>query len=67
MSKTELPLYSVDLIKQLDKDIPHETPSLSEPERAIFYRAGQRDLVDRLLILSQQSVEEDYDPEKSLL
>lgn len=65
MSKHEIPSLSSDLIRQLDEEIPHETPNLGESERAIFYRAGQRDLVDRLLV--QLNTDDSSDPEKRIL
>lgn len=45
----QIPTYSVDLIKELDKLYPHRYPLLTDSEREIFYKAGQRSLIDKLL------------------
>ena len=45
----QIPTYSIDLIKELDKQYPHRHPLLTETDREIFYKAGQRSLVDKLL------------------
>lgn len=45
----QIPTYSVDLIKALDKQYPHRYPLLSETDREIWFKAGQRSLVDKLL------------------
>lgn len=44
-----IPTYSIDLIKELDKQYPHRCPLITDTDREIFYKAGQRSLVDKLL------------------
>lgn len=43
-----IPMFSADLIKQLDEAYPARCPSLSDPERTIWFNAGARALVDNL-------------------
>tara|TARA_B100000768_G_C11102383_1_gene299673 strand:- start:56 stop:262 length:207 start_codon:yes stop_codon:yes gene_type:complete len=45
--------YSTDLIEDLDKVFPRRHPSLEDTDREIWYKAGQRSVVDLL----QSSVE----------
>ena len=45
--------YSTDLIEDLDKVFPRRHPSLKDTDREIWYKAGQRSVVDLL----QSSVE----------
>ena len=45
--------YSTDLIEDLDKVFPRKHPSLSDTDREIWYKAGQRSVVDLL----QSSIE----------
>jgi len=65
MSESKIPLYSRDLIKQLDEEVVFDPPKLNESERSIFHRAGMRALVDRLKIELAESNE--LDPEDSIL
>lgn len=55
----KLPVLSVDLIKELDKEYPDRWPRLSESEREIWFKAGQRSVVDKLLSLLKEA--EDVD------
>jgi len=50
--------YSIDLIEELDKVFPKRHPSLTDSEREIWYKAGQRSVVD-LLQTSIEHGEED--------
>lgn len=45
--------YSTDLIEDLDKVFPRRHPSLEDTDREIWYKAGQRSVVDLL----QSSIE----------
>ena len=45
--------YSTDLIEDLDKVFPRRHPSLEDTDREVWYKAGQRSVVDLL----QSSVE----------
>lgn len=63
----KLPLYTVDLLKELDAQLPSRCPALDDPERAIWFYAGKRAVVEHLLMrqrLSQPSdAPADEDPE----
>jgi hypothetical protein len=60
-----IPVLSVDLINQLDKEYPDKGPKLTMPDREIWYRVGQRSVVEKLkTILSEQ---ESVATERSLL
>ena len=52
--------YSTDLIEDLDKVFPRKHPSLSATDREIWYKAGQRSVVD-LLQSSIEHGEEDQE------
>jgi hypothetical protein len=52
--------YSTDLIEDLDKVFPRKHPSLSDTDREIWYKAGQRSVVD-LLQSSIEHGEEDQE------
>lgn len=65
MSEPNIPLYSRDLIRQLDEEIVYDPPRLNESERSIFYRAGMRGLVDKLK--ADLAETDELDPEESVL
>jgi hypothetical protein len=44
-----VPIYSVDLIAQLDKTYPAKCPDPSQTEREIWIYVGKRQLVESLL------------------
>lgn len=50
-----LPIYSVDLIKLLDKSYPNTYPLITDTEREIWYKAGQRSLVNKLISLLEET------------
>lgn len=52
-----LPTYSIDLIKALDKSYPPRHPLLTDTDRDIWYKAGQRSLIDKLLSIIETEVE----------
>ena len=52
-----LPTFSVDLITELDKEYPDRWPRLNESEREIWFKAGQRSVVDKLLALKAEAEE----------
>jgi len=58
-----LPSFSIDLIKELDHLYPARNPDIQDSDRLIWFKAGQRSVVDRLLMLQQ----EDYDEMPSIL
>jgi hypothetical protein len=45
----EIPMLSADLIKILDKSYPDRCPALSLSDKEIWYKAGQRSVVNALL------------------
>ena len=58
MNKNEdfnLPLKTDDLIKELDKIYPEECASLKDTEKEIFYKSGQRSVVNFLKLKLSQS------------
>ena len=51
MAKNEdftLPIKTDDLIKELDKLFPNQCADIKESERTIFFKSGQRSVVDFL-------------------
>ena len=44
-----IPLYAEDLINELDKMYPERCPDAETPERMIWMRSGQRELVRNLI------------------
>ena len=49
MTSNTLPLITDDLIQALDSLYPQRHPDLSLSDREIWYRAGQRSVVDYLI------------------
>ena len=49
MAKNTLPLITDDLIQGLDNLYPQRHPDLSLSDREIWYRSGQRSVVDYLI------------------
>ena len=54
----KIPTYAIDLIEELDKSYPNKHPSLSDSEREVWFKAGQRSVVDTLLSIAQDQQEE---------
>ena len=52
--------YSTDLIEDLDKVFPRKHPALTDTDREIWYKAGQRSVVDLL----QSSIEHGEEDEE---
>ena len=50
--------YSIDLIEDLDRVFPRNHPALTDTDREVWYKAGQRSVVD-LLKSSIEHGEED--------
>jgi len=44
----EVPLYSEDLIEQLDEVVPMRLPGMKETERELYAYRGRRMLIDQL-------------------
>jgi hypothetical protein len=50
------PVVLPELTEWLDKQFPIQTPALTDTEREIFFKVGQRSVVDHLMsILKEQS------------
>lgn len=54
----QLPTYSIDLIKELDKLYPPLHPSLTDTDREIWFKAGIRSLIDKLIVLTRDDSED---------
>lgn len=52
-----IPMLSSDLIKELDEQFPDKCPELGDADRAVWYKAGQRSVVNHL-IARQKAMEE---------
>lgn len=50
-----LPLKVKDLITELDKEFPLEMPNIKLPDREVWFKAGQRDIVNYLIKLQKES------------
>jgi len=57
MQLEKLPAYSTDLINILDTEIPVRLPSITDPERLIWYNIGRRSVIDMLIELKRQAEE----------
>ncbi len=44
-----LPITAEELVKELNTLYPEEHPKLDYPDRVIWFKAGQRDVVNTLL------------------
>lgn len=53
-----LPSYSIDLIKELDKLYPPTYPLLTDTDREIWFKAGIRSLIDKLIVLTKDETED---------
>lgn len=51
----KLPTLSAELIRELDKAVPTRCPSLSDDDRAIWFYAGKRAIVEHLLLRLKQT------------
>ena len=54
----KIPTYAIDLIEELNKSYPNKHPNLSDTEREVWFKAGQRSVVDALLSIAQDQQEE---------
>lgn len=54
----KLPVLSVDLITELNKDFPERSPDPNDTEREIWMKAGERRVVNMLLSRVKQLEEE---------
>ena len=49
MPNNESPIIKEELIKYLDKLFPNKCADLKDTERDIFYKSGQRSVVEHLI------------------
>ena len=49
MPNNELPIIKEELIRYLDKLFPNKCADLKDTERDIFYKSGQRSVVEHLI------------------
>ena len=61
MNEDELPPIDEALVRELDKRFPAKYPDLATPDREVWYRAGQRALVDYLIEHYRKQNEDDLD------
>lgn len=54
---SKIPTLSSDLIEELNKQFPLTNPHPGEDIRSIMYRAGQRSVVEHLLLRLERSGE----------
>jgi hypothetical protein len=54
----KIPTYAIDLIEELDKSYPNKHPNLSDSEREVWFKAGQRSVVDALKSIAEDQQQE---------
>lgn len=59
----KLPVYSVDLVKELDRIYPSKLPTIDMTDRQIWITVGQRMVVDSLLTHIQSDGDEQDIPQ----
>lgn len=52
-----LPIYSVDLIKLLDTSYNNTFPLITDTDREIWIKVGQRTLIDKLKSLLEETID----------
>jgi len=55
-----IPLYSEDLIRQLDEAVPQRLPKINESEREMFDYRGRRHLINQLKALLAEREHEEF-------
>lgn len=55
----KIPMYSLDLVAELEKVYPARPPNLEDSERQIWFKAGQRSVVETLRSSIEQQEEEE--------
>ena len=55
--KRRIPIISNDLIKYLDDIFPNKCADLQDTEKQVFYKSGQRSVVNHLI--KQQKIQEE--------
>ena len=59
----KLPVYSVDLVKELDRIYPSKLPTIDMTDRQIWITVGQRMVVDSLITYIQADGDEQDIPQ----
>ena len=54
-----LPALSQELINKLDKLFPHKCPLLTDEDRVIWYKSGQRHVIDYLQQIYDEQLQQD--------
>jgi len=54
----EIPILAADLVKALDKLYPLKNPTIDTTDRMLWRRAGQRDVVEMLLVSLESQIED---------
>ena len=54
-----LPALTQDLINKLDKLFPHKCPLLTDEDRVIWYKSGQRQVIDYLQQTYDEQLQQD--------
>lgn len=52
-----LPIFAVDLVEELDKNYPEQSPNPSDTERELWMKAGERRLV-RVLVQKAKQIKD---------
>ena len=55
--KVQIPIISKELIAYLDSIFPEKSADLKDTEKAVFYKGGQRSVVNHLI--QQQKMQEE--------
>jgi hypothetical protein len=54
----EIPVLSEDLISALNKMFPLKNPPIDTPDRLIWFKAGQRQVVEMLVVSLETQIED---------
>lgn len=52
-----IPVYSIDLVAELDKQFPERCPGVKDTERDIWLYTGKRELIRNLLLRAEMARE----------
>jgi len=56
-NKIGLPPSTEELVQQLDEAFPNKSPQLHESEKELYFRAGQRSVVDFLIHKQNEDIQ----------
>lgn len=54
-----LPIHSVDLVSELNASYPSKPPDINDSERMVWFKAGQRAVVETLLLRAKSSEDDE--------